>query len=292
MATMELEALRNFREVAERGSFTAAARRLGLDKSKVSRSVRALEESLGTALLWRSTRSVRLTPEGEQLLGRVAPLLAGLEEVLVGLPARAQALVGEVRLTTTPELAREVLAPVLIRFRARFPGVTVEVQLADRLLDLLDERIDLALRVGRPGAGSLVAKRLGELEAGFYAAPSYVARRGRPEHLRQLGEHEGYWPMPPRERRSFVPQGRPPPPSIGCGDFGFLAALARAGGGVALLPTFVAKKDVDAGALVRVLPEVSLMGAPLYLVSRATRTLSARVAELRRFLIAEVALTP
>lgn len=286
MATLDLNPLLTFQAVAEAGGITAAGRRLGLDKARVSRVVAALEADLGAALFVRGARALRLTPEGERLLREVAPHLAGLTLALRGASDRAAPLTGEVAVTSTPDLARALLAPALATFRLRFPGLRVRVELGHEVVDLAAAGVDLALRVGRPGPGSHLARKLGEVEAGFYAAPEYLARRGTPRTQADLGRHEGLWPVPPRGQRSFAgPGGAPPAPAIGSADFGFLAAVARAGGGVALLPTFLAAADMAAGRLQRVLPEVRRAGAPLYLVWRPERPPAPRVVALRTHLV-------
>lgn len=287
--TVSFDALRVFQAVAEAQGFTRAAVKLGLDKAAVSRTVRALEASMQAALLVRSTRSVRLTPEGEALFRRVAPLLAGLEVAVTQVPERAAIPSGEVVLTTTPDLGRALVAPALASFRRRFPGVTVTVHLAHDVVDLMREGVDLALRVGRPGPGSAIARKVGELQAGFYASPEYLARRGVPESLEALAGHDGLWPSPPRGQKAFGVGAPPPSASVRCGDFGFLLELAKAGGGVALLPAFLAAREVAAGALARVLPATSLGGAPLYLVSRPLKPLPARVVALRQHLLEALA---
>jgi DNA-binding transcriptional LysR family regulator len=288
MATASLDALEVFRAVAELQSFTKAAARLGQDKSHVSRTVRALEGDLGAALLVRTTRSVRLTREGEALLHRVAPLLRGLEQAITAVPDAAAAQSGEVTVTTTPDLGRARLAPALVGFRAQFPGIRVHVVLAHEVVDLMAQDVDLALRVGRPGGDSIIARKLTELDAGFFASPAYLERRGAPRRIEQLAEHEGLWPQPHRGQRSFAPNRAATPASVTCRDFGFLAELARAGGGIALLPTVLAARDVAAGALCRVLPDVIFGGAPLYLVSRP-RPIPPRIEALRGHLLAQLA---
>jgi DNA-binding transcriptional LysR family regulator len=280
---MRLDVLLAFRAVAELGSFTAAARRLGLDKSKVSRDVRDLERHMGTPLFARSTRSVRLTAEGRTLLAELGPHLLGIDLALLRSRDDRAEPVGEVTLTTTADLGRELIAPALVRFRARFPGVRVRLLLTPQVVDLLGDGVDLALRVGRPGGGSLVARKVGQVEAGFFASPSYLRRAGTPARPEELARHECLWPRPARGQRVFMDQ--PPPPQVACDDFALLAELARAGGGVALLPTFVAARDEATGALCRVLPSVRLLDAPAYLVSRPERPLPARVAALRTFLL-------
>ncbi len=288
MTTMDLNHFVIFQAVAEAQSFTAAAKRAGLDKSRVSRVIGALEASLQTVLFVRTTRSVRLTPEGIALSQRVGPLIAGLQAVVKAVPDRLALPSGEVVLATTADIGRALLGPHLARFRARFPAVRVRVLVSERVVDFAEHGLDLALRVGTPGPGSLSAHRVMDLEAGFFASSSYLESRGHPQALEDLGRHEGLWSAPPKGHTSFSPRslGRAPSPAaVDCSDFALLAAVARAGGGVALLPTFLAREDVDSGKLVRVLPRTSLGSAPLFLVSRATRTLPPRVASLRTFLL-------
>lgn len=285
---MPLEEIRSFCALGEYGSFTRAAKALGVDKSKVSRDVSALESALGTLLAVRTTRSARLTPEGQALFERSTPALGTLVEALALVGERRTAPAGEIVLTTTPELARVVLAPLLVGFRARYPRIQLRLLLGSALVDLTRERADLALRVGRPGASSGVARKVAELRSGFFAAPSYLERRGTPTRPEHLERHDGLWPSPPRGQKSFAFGGRVSKPVIECGDFEMLRRLALAGAGVALLPEFLAERDVGRGALVRVLETLALGGAPLFLVSQAPRKLPARVALLREFLLAEL----
>ncbi len=286
---VRMDALKVFLVVAQTQSFTRAAAQLGSDKSQVSRVVKGLEQELGVSLLVRSTRVVRVTPEGAALQRRIAPLLAELEAAVAAVPDQVELPSGEVVITTTPDLGRAVLAPALVGFRVRYPSVRVQVVLANELLDLLAARVDLALRVGRPGSEALVARKVGELNAGFYASHAYLERRGTPQRPEQLGDHETLWPTPPKGQRSFAPGEGTAPPAIECQDFGLLAEVARLGGGIALLPSFFAERDLHTGALVRVLPDFSLGGAPLYLVSRAVRSLPPRVTALRAFLLEALA---
>ncbi len=273
-----------FLAVAEARSFTRAAERLGTDKGHVSRVVSALEESLGVVLLARTTRSVTLTPAGEDLAASVARPLADLERVSKSLVDRPVTPSGLVTLAAPPDIGRTVVAPLLPAFRTRFPAVRLRLVLADALVPLADAKADVALRVGKVGEGGVKARRLGELEAAFFAAPRYIAARGAPKEPRDLGAHDGLWPARSR-KKSFATDATPPPPAIECDDFGALLALARAGGGVALLPLHLAQRDVAEGALVRVVPEVVLRGAPLFLVTAKERPLPPRTAALRDFLV-------
>jgi DNA-binding transcriptional LysR family regulator len=289
MTTISLDALRAFQVVAQEQSFTKAATLLRQDKSVLSRTVKALEASLNMVLLERSTRTVRLSDEGAALLQRIAPFLAGLQQNISSLDDRPETPSGTVVITATPDVGRALLAPLLVAFRRRFPLVRVRVVLTSDMVDLLSDNVDLALRIGRPGAGSLIARKIGELSAGFFASPAYLEKRGAIERLDELKHHEGLWPMPPREHRSFAPGPSSVAPSIDCADFGLLAEMARAGGGVALLPTFLASKDLNAGLLVRVLPTSTFPAAPLYLVSKPLRPVPPRIAALRSFLLEALA---
>lgn len=286
MAAMDLNQLRVFLQVAQTCSFSKAAEALRMDRTRVSRVVSALERTLGATLLVRTTRSVRLTAEGEGLLRQISTPLAALEQAAAVVPAQRVVVSGEVVVTATVDIGRSLVAPLLPRFCANHPAVNVRLELTDELLGAT-RGIDLALRMGRPGGLSLVARRLRRLDAGFFAAPAYLARRPAPRALPELGQHERLWPMV-RGKRSFTGKRPPPKPSIACNDFGTIAELACAGAGVAMLPTFLAARYVSRGELVRVLPEVTLPSAPLYLLSQPPAQLPARVIALRALLLEEL----
>ena len=279
--TIDLNRLEVFRAVATSASITSAAERLGLDKGRVSRVVAALEQSLGAPLLARTTRAMRLTPEGAALLERIAGPLDSLKAA-TQLP-RSTAFEGQVTLATSPEIARVFLPAALTSFRLRYPRVRLVLRASADLEDLGD--VDLALRVGRKAPAAWVSTRVRELESGFFAAPGYLERRGEPRGPEDLPHHEGLWPTPPRGTRAFSTDGlRPIQPSVSCSDFSVLATLCLASAGVALLPTFLVGAEVAAGLLVRVMPAVTLGGAPLMLISRPPGQLAPRVRELRAHL--------
>lgn len=286
VAAMDLNQLRVFQQVAQASSFSKAAEALRMDRTRVSRVVSTLERALGAALLVRTTRSVRLTGEGEALLRQISAPLAALEQAAAVVPAQRVVVSGEVTVTATIDIGRSLVAPLLPRFCASHPAVSVRLELTDELLGAA-RGIDLALRLGRPGGQSLVARRLRRIEAGFFAAPTYLTRRPAPRELSELGQHDRLWPMM-RGKRSFTGKRPPPRPSIACNDFGTIADLACAGAGVAMLPTFLAARQVARGELVRVLPAVTLPSAPLYLLSQPPAQLPARVSALRALLLEEL----
>ncbi len=269
-----------FRAVANAQSFTQAAQRLGLDKARVSRQVAALEAVLRRPLFSRSTRSMRLTPEGHALLHQVNDPLDALYAAARVDPAGDEPH-GDVVVATTPEVARALLGPALGAFRVRYPKVRVQLHVSAAVETLAE--VDVALRVGRTAPSQWVVTKLRELESGFFAAPSYVERRGLPTQLADLAQHEGLWPIPPRGAKAFSPSGGAravPRPAVACADFQVLASLASASAGVALLPTFLAERDVAEGRLVRVLPEFTLGAAPLMLLTPPKRQLTERARAL------------
>lgn len=284
---MDFQPIWSFCAVAREGNFTRAATWLRVDKSKVSRDVTELETRLGAKLLLRTTRTVRLTPEGQSLYERAQPAFAALESALAAAEGQQMAARGEVTFATTPELGR-VLATTLTTFRLRHPHITLKLDLATRLVDLTREGIDLALRLGRPGGEGGTARRVGQLSSGFYAAPSYLARRGRPSTPEQLAEHMGLWPSPAKGQRTFAFSGKVGKAVVECSDFEMLKQLALRGAGITLLPDFLAASDVFGGALERVLPSVSVGASPLFLVSGPPRTLPQRVVLLRQHLLEEL----
>ena len=284
---MNLNHLAVFRAVAEEESFTGAAKRLGADKAHVSRVVRALEDELGVVLVTRTTRTVRLTPAGEGLLAIVRAPLDALSRAGTTIADRTKAPSGIVTLTTTPDLARVLVAPLLPAFRARFPEVSVRLRVGPEIESPSDPSLDMALRVGVETEREVRVRKLGELEAGFFASPRYLAARGTPKEPKELRGHETAWPYGTK-KASFGGGHEPPPPSIACDDFAVVLEIGRAGGGVVVLPAHLAKPYVREGALVRLFPELVLRGAPLYLVTRRERPLPARVEALRAHLVANV----
>ncbi len=284
--TINLNHLAVFRSVADHKSFTGAARALGSDKAHVSRVVRALEASLGVALVSRTTRSVELTPAGDGLLAMVQDPLDALRFASKAIADRTKTPSGRVTLATTADLARDLLAPLLPSFRARFPKVFVEIRVGSHVESFRDPTLDLALRVGRQTDRTARVRKLGRLEAAFFAAPRYVSARGEPRSLAELATHETAWPI--AKRVSFQGRDSPPAPSVGCDDFATVLAFARAGGGVALLPTHLARVHLRDGSLVRILPNVAVPEAPLYLVTRDARPLPGRVEVLRAHIAASL----
>src|SRR5688572_3548479 len=176
---MDLDLLMLFVAVAESASFSAAAKKLGMPKSSVSRGVAALEAELGTQLLHRTTRHVSLSTAGSALYDRIAPLLGQIREAIGSLPEREEAPSGELRITAPNDVGAMFLADLIARFVARFPSVTVDARLTNRNVDLVAEGFDLALRAAtRPlKDSSMVVRKVMPVELHLFASPTYLARR-------------------------------------------------------------------------------------------------------------------
>jgi DNA-binding transcriptional LysR family regulator len=275
-APIDLNQVRAFAAVHQAGSFSTAAKRMGVPRSTLSRAVSALEEGTRVRLFQRTTRTVTTTAAGLALFERIAPSLASIERSLADLPDALEAPTGVLRLTTTVDLGTTLVAPVVAQFEARHPDVRVEVQLGGAVVDLVKERFDLALRFapGKLASSTLVARRLGEVRFQYFASPGYLARRGTPRSEAELAAHD-----------LIALPGSKRPARTTCDDKMFARELARAGGGIALLPSYLAAEDLTAGRLVRVLPGHSAVSGAVYLVQPSQKQVPRRVALFREVLL-------
>lgn len=273
-----------FVAVADLQSFTAAARKLGITKSTVSRAVAELEAQLGAELLHRNTHAVAVSTTGVALYERVAPHLVALEQAVRRLPERATEASGQLRVTAPLDFSLVVLPEILVHFARRYPEIDVTLHTTNEYVDLVAGGFDLAVRVSRRGLkdSSLVSRRLGELNASFYASPVYLARRGRP---RRVGEPGHDWILHASASAAFKLPGEARVRFL-CDDFLLVRNLAREGGGVALLPRLVATPLVTDGGLEEVLlPERAGPSASLFLVYPSSGQVPRKVAAFRDFLV-------
>lgn len=283
---MDLDLLRVFAAVARTASFSAAARELRIPKSSASRAVARLEEELGVQLLFRTTRQVSLSAAGTGLYDRIAPLLHGLESALGELPEREEEPSGLLRVTAPVDIGVFFLAELTTRFTLRYPAVSVELDLSNRLVDLVAEGFDVALRVA-PGLkdSTLVARKASPVQLQLFASPIYLARRGTPRTEADLAAHDWVtFGTQARKLRLDGPRGPvevAPRSRILCPELLFVREAMRAGAGLGLLPSFMADSDVAAGTLVRVLPRLARTGGNLYVVSPAARHVPRKVAAFR-----------
>jgi DNA-binding transcriptional LysR family regulator len=248
-----------FLAVTSGGSFAAAAKSLRLTPSAVSRSIARLEERLGILLIQRTTRSLTLTPEGESYRDRISGLLTELDDAEQSLGRNRQGPRGPLRINASVPFGTQCLLPILPRFTQMHPAVTVDLSLSDAVVDLIEERADIAIRVGPLRDTRLRAKKLGRSAMAVVASPDYLARHGTPHDPDDLANHAclkfsfrrsvDSWPF--RIKGRTVPL---PVEGAFLGNSGEVVRLmAVAGGGVARLGRFHIASDLAAGRLVELL---------------------------------------
>lgn len=186
---MAFEGITEFIAVAESGGFSSAARRLGVSTSHVSRRVASLEASLGSALLARTTRQVRLTDAGEVYYRRCSELLHGLQEANELVSSEQVSLSGTLRVSAAGEFAERYVAPALLAFAKQHPDLTVDIDFNSRLVNFVEAGIDFSIRYGRLQDSGLVARKLVDRSLVAVASPEYLNERGRPEHPQALAQH-------------------------------------------------------------------------------------------------------
>ena len=249
-----------FIEVVRQGSFRGAARALGLSKSALSQRVAQLEAQLGARLLSRTTRSVKLTDIGASYHREVCPAFDALREAEARVRQLQSQPSGKLRMTAPVELGQDVLGDVLGRYAARYPDVQLEVSLTDRVVSLVDEGFDLAIRVGPLQDSGLVTRTLSDpQQLGVFASPSYLRQHGPIKHPKELVAQRCLTMSGAQAPTSwlFVIDGKPRSinvaPHVAVNSFQVLRALAVAGIGVVRMPLRHAHHDEQAGALKQVL---------------------------------------
>lgn len=265
---MDIQQLRTFAEVVHLGSFAAAARRLGLAPSVVTRSVAALEESLGVRLMHRTTRKLSLTDAGAAYCEQVREVLERLDRAADEARATSGEVRGTVRVTTSVAFGQTVLVPLLPALHESHPGLEIELLLNDAVVDLVAERVDLAVRLGPPLDSSLIGAQLATVRYRVVASKAYMARHGRPRVPADLADCACLrLPLPGYRNHWRFRDGAGALQSVDVKGWLVLStalALHRAtldGLGPALLPDWLVDGDVSAGRLVDLFPEHEVTAA-------------------------------
>lgn len=277
-------AMQVFAQVVESGSFSAAAAKLELSPTAASRLVADLEAHLSTRLLNRTTRRVSLTESGRAFYERCVQLLSDLREAEEEASRTAIVPRGTIRLTTSVNFGVRHVAPAIAGFLARYAEVRFDVSLSDRIVDLVEEGFDVAIRIGGPGSENLVARKLGETRIVPCAAPSYLAQRGAPATPEDLVHHNcfTYEYVTPRHlwrfrdpagvERSVRVRG-----NLHSNNGDLLSEVAARGLGIVFEPAFIVGPDVRAGRLVPLLQDYEPAPVPIYAVYPSRKHLSAKV---------------
>lgn len=293
------DAMQAFARVVESGSFTKAAETLRMSKTKVTQLVQQLEARLRVRLLNRTTRKVKVTPEGLAYYERVLRLLADLDDAESSLSAASVRPRGRLRVDVPSPLARLILVPALADFYRRYPDIHIDLGVSDRVVDLIDENVDCVIRGGAIADQSLVARHVGDLRLGVYAAPAYLETTGVPTHPLDLeaGPHRivGYsWArsgraMPYAMRRgneTIHLRGRH---VLAVDDGNAYLAAGLAGLGVLWLPDYMARAHLKTGELVPLFESWQLEAMPLYLAYAPNRHVSAKVRVFIEWVVALLA---
>lgn len=287
-----IEQLRIFARVAHSGSFTLAADQLGLPRATVSLAVQQLEARLGARLLARTTRRVGLTQDGQALLERAQALVADMQELEQQFRPQGGALGGRLRVDMPSRIARRLVAPALPLFFVRHPGVEVELGSSDRTVDLVQEGVDLALRVGTPPASSLVARPLGELRMVSCASPAYLARCGRLQSPQDLAKHQAVNYASPTSGRVALWEWQqagqvrqlPMAGSVTVNNAETYIACCLAGLGLIQIPFYDVREHLASGELVEVLKDWPVPTMPMQLLYPHRRHLSRRLQAFSQWL--------
>ena len=280
-------AMQAFARVVETGSFTKAAETLHMSKTSVTQLIQQLEARLRVKLLNRTTRKVNVTAEGAVYYERVVRLLADMDDAETSLTGAAVLPRGRLRVDVPSPLASMILVPALPAFHARYPDIQIDMGVSDRIVDMINENVDCVVRGGELADQGLVARHVGDLRSGIYAAPGYLQRLGTPVHPAEI-EHSQHrivgflWArsgkaLPYAMRRGVENahiQGRY---VLAVDDGNAYVAAGVAGLGVLWLPEYMAKPHVARGDLVRLFEDWQLDSMPMYVAYPPNRHISRKL---------------
>ena len=281
------DAMQAFARVVETGSFTKAAATLHMNRASVTQLIQQLEARLRVRLLNRTTRKVNVTADGAAYYERVIRLLADMEDAETSLSSASMTPRGRLRVDVPSPLARMLLIPALPEFYARYPEIQLTMGASDRVIDIIGENVDCVVRGGEIVDQSLVARHVGDLVLGIYAAPGYLQRLGTPTHPSELADSRhstvGFlWSrtgkaLPNvlwRGEERVEAQGRP---LLTVDDGNAYLAAGLAGLGVLWLPQYMAKPHLASGELVPLFEDWEMAPMPMYLAFPPNRHVSAKL---------------
>jgi DNA-binding transcriptional LysR family regulator len=288
----QLAALATFVRVVDEGSLSGAARSLPSSLTSVSRQLSALERHFGTQFVRRTTRRLALTDEGRMLYERAKAILAEIKQVETALSASRLEPAGRLRVSAPTLIGRMLVAPILADFLKRHPQLSVDLQLVDRAVDMLEEDIHLALRIGHLPDSQLVARKLADIQMIVCAAPSYLARRGKPSMPAELTRHDclAFSDAPGLSEWRFGKEARSEfriaiSARLWINSLDALVLAAEQGVGIVRLPSWLVKRELAAGRLVRILRDHEPPPAPLHLLFQSVRLTSPKTRVFADYLI-------
>jgi DNA-binding transcriptional LysR family regulator len=277
----QLAAMATFVRVVDAGSLSGAARSLPSSLTSVSRQISALEQHFGTPLLLRTTRHLALTDDGRMLYERAKSILGELREVEATLSRHRHAPSGRIRISAPTLIGRLLIAPLLAEFLHRYPQLAVDLLLVDRAVDMIEEDIHLALRIGHLPDSPLVARKLADIAMIVCASPTYLERRGVPQLPADLSRHDclafsdtpgiAEWRFKEgaKTERKIRISGR-----LWVNSLDALVSAAKAGAGIVRVPSWQIEAEITAGDLQPILVDHALPPAPLHLLFQPSRLTS------------------
>lgn len=292
-----LDSMQVFVRVAEQGSFSAVARQMDVARSVVTRQVAALEAHLGVKLISRSTRRLALTSAGEAYLQRSRQILELVEAAEAGLAEQGGRLHGRLRISVPLSFGLRHLVPLLLDFGQIYPELDIDLDFTDRRVNLIEEGVDLAIRITSRLEPLDVARKIGSASLVVLAAPGYLARHGEPQHPAELAQHaclsyqtgrgSGWTFLVDGEPRVFPVGGR-----LRANNGDALLAAAIRGMGIISSPTFISSPAIEAGQLRAILTQYAMPELGIYAVLPSNRYVPQRVRMCVDYLIARIGVRP
>ncbi len=287
-----------FVAINERGSLIGAADALDMSRAMVTRYLAQMEQWAGARLLHRTTRKLGLTAAGEATLARCQQMLAVAEQMPVAADTEADEPHGMLRIACSQSLAQSVLAPAVAAYLQRHPRTAIDLQIGNQTVDLVRERIDLAIRITNQLDPNLIARRLGDCPSVICASPAYLQKNGTPRRVEDLALHncltysyfgKSLWEFSRPDAQDAAPASVPVSGNLSANDSVVLLEAAMAGAGIALQPMFSAAGPLASGALVPLLPDWQAQGMGIYGVYTSRQQLSATLRTMLDFLVAHFA---
>ena len=280
----KLSVMHAFRRIVERGSFARAAEDLGVSPALLSREVKLLEDSLGTTLLTRTTRSMSLTDAGRLYYDEANAILGAVAQIEERIREGAGVVRGHLKVNASSSFGQTVIAPMLPGFLDTYPELRLTLSMDDRVLDMVEGGFDVSIRI-RPAMpdSALVARRIGRMQQRIFAAPAYLEKAGAPQTPEDIAQHRVIGFLLADHLTSWILHGLSGTtiidldPQVRVGNSLVLRDLLIAGQGIGTLPDFVSKEPEAQGNLVRILPDWELPAPEIFAVTASRLSMDAKV---------------
>jgi len=281
METIEIDLIRLFVKVIQHGSFSKAADSLRIPKSTVSKSISRLESVTGTKLLLRTTRSQTLTAAGRAFYETCLGPIQVLEEAQKSLHGQENIVSGGIKLTAPEDMGAKIIAPAIGELSRLHPGLEFELNYTNDVIDLVRDGYDLAIRIGKLSESNLRSRKVADLVTVVVASPGYIKRAGKPKHPKELREHEAImldskaarWTLKKGKETSAVDFKT----RIACNHMTSILQIALIDAGVAVVPHYLCRDELEKGRLIQLLPDWNMVTLPVSMLSPMSFTSSARL---------------